>query len=144
MNALSTRLPGAFLGFDHLFRNMDSAFKGDNDFPPHDIIQSSETEFAVEVALAGYSQEDIKVLLDNGILTVSGEKQREGLNFIHRGISGKSFTKRFALAENMEVKDCELENGLLAIRLVKNIPETEKAIPIEVKVPRLLGPKRKK
>lgn len=133
MNAITTRMPNAFLGFDHLFRNMDAAFKGNNDFPPHDIVRFSDTEFNVEMALAGYGKDDIKVVLDSGILTVSGEKQRDDMDYVYRGISGKAFTKRFALSDDMEVKSCEYENGLLIVHLVKNIPESEQPLTIEIK-----------
>ena len=133
MNALSTRMPNAFLGFDHLFRNMDAAFKGENSFPPHNLIKASDTEFSVELALAGYDKDDLKVVLDNGILTVEGDRQREDVGYLYKGISGKSFVKRFALSDDMEVKDCEYENGLLIIHLVKNIPESEKPLLIDIK-----------
>ena len=133
MNALTTRMPNAFLGFDHLFRSMDSAFNGKNDFPPHDLVRASETEYSVELALAGYDKDDINVVLDNGILNVSGEKSRDDLDYVYRGISGKVFTKRFALSEHIEVKDCEFKNGLLIIHLVKNIPEEDKPVNIKVK-----------
>lgn len=133
MNALTTRLPNAFLGFDNLFRNMDEAFKGNNDFPPHDLLKFSDTEFTIELALAGYEKDNLKVVLDSNILTVEGERQKADANYLYRGISGRGFVKRFALADDLEIKNCDFENGMLVISLVREVPESEKPKLIDIK-----------
>ena len=133
MNALTRRQPNAFVGFDSLFNRMESAFKGDT-FPPHNLIKDDENEFTVELAVAGYAKDDLNVVLDKGVLSISGDRsESDDKHFLYRGISGRQFTKRLAIAEDIEVAGCRYEHGMLFIDLVRDVPEDEAVRNIDIK-----------
>ena len=139
MNALTTNNP-AFIGFDHLFRRMENAMQRSETYPPHNIIKEGENLYSLELALAGYSKGDVNVELDGGVLTVTGNKgEREGVEYIHRGIGGRGFTRSFTLAEHMVVSECSFIDGLLRVDLIVKVPEECKPKKIEIFSSRL-GP----
>ena len=133
MNAIARRTPNSFVGFDSLFNRMESAFKGDS-FPPHNLVKDDDTEFTVELAVAGFPKDNLNVVLDKGVLSVSGDRAAsDDKDYLYRGISARQFTKRFAIAEDIEVAGCRYEDGMLFIDLVRNVPEDEAVKHIDIK-----------
>lgn len=97
-------------------------------YPPYNIINVNDTEFVVEIACAGFTKQDINITVKNDHLLVSGEATREPLEgkYAYQGISNRKFRRLFTLSPHMVVKGAAMENGILTIRLAKEIPEEEK------------------
>ena len=115
----------AFLGFDHVFNDLNSIAKRAKDhYPPHNIVKIGEHDYLVELAVAGFSQDELSIEVKDRTLTVSGEHESKGREYIHRGISTKKFKRSFRLSEYVEVVGAELRDGLLAITLEVIVPET--------------------
>jgi molecular chaperone IbpA len=125
----------SFVGFDNLFDEFDRTinFK-DQSYPAYNIEKVSETDYKISLALAGFTEKEISAEMKDGILTVtaSSSDDQKSSSYIHRGIAKRSFSRQFRLAENIEVIDAELVNGLLTISLCKNIPEAE--LPKQIKI----------
>lgn len=131
----------AFVGFDDLFdrvfgnrpvngsHSLESLF--DTAYPRYNLIKS-DTGYVIEIALAGFSKEDLAVSAANGILTVVGKKETPTANFLHQGISSKTFTRTFDLNSNLEVGEVTFVDGILTINLVK-IEESDTVRKIEIK-----------
>jgi molecular chaperone IbpA len=116
------------VGFDRLFDMLDgvSGFDaGPTAYPPYNIERLSENEYRITMAVAGFSQDELKIDVKEQALNVRGEKKPEdkGREFLHRGIAGRTFERRFQLADHVEVKGADLKDGLLNIDLVRNVPE---------------------
>lgn len=120
------------VGFDRLADMIDTAAKQEpaGGYPPYNIEQLGEHEYRIELAVAGFSEDDLDIQVQENVLTIAGKRipteDAEGRNFLHRGIAERSFERRFHLADNVEVRDAELKNGLLAVRLERQIPEEKK------------------
>ena len=104
-------------------------------FPPYNIVKHDEYEFSIEMALAGFSKEDIEVVVEDGTITVKSvfDDKVENAEVLHRGISQKKFTRKFTIADDIEVKGAELKNGLLEISLERIVPEHKKPKVIKIK-----------
>ena len=137
MNFITSPLMKSFVGFDNLFDEFDrlANFK-DQSYPAYNIEKLSDTDYKISIALAGFSEKDISAEMKDGILTViasSKEDECEPTAYIHRGIAKRHFSRQFRLAENIEVMDAELKNGMLVISLHKNIPEAEQPKQIAIR-----------
>ena len=125
--------------FDHFEHMMDdSFFRGNSNFPPYNIVKTGEHTYDVELALAGFSKDDIIVEYKENVLTVKSKKQEEtkdedGNTIQHRGISKRMFSKSFTIANDVEVKGAELKDGLLKVSMERIIPEHKKAKLIDIK-----------
>ena len=116
------------IGFDRIFDELNRTFansRGDGAYPPYNISKLDETHYVVEVAVAGFRENELDVELKEGVLTVTGEqvKPENDPQYLHKGISARNFTRTFTLAENMEVRGATVTNGILAIALEHMIPE---------------------
>ena len=123
------------VGYDRLFQAMSDAPRSEQGYPPHNFIKESDEEFRIELALAGFSKEDVEVVQKEQKLTISGnnsEKETQE-NILHKGIAARAFTKTFYLAETIEVTEALFENGMVIIKLRQNIPEDKKPKLIELK-----------
>lgn len=130
------------VGFESIIRMMerhnDNAFQG-NKYPPHNIIGISEESFLIELALAGFTRDDITITHHRGVLTVIGAKEKEKdtsseeMAYVHRGISTRGFQKTFNIAEHVCVTGAAFEDGLLSISLELRVPESEKPKQIKIK-----------
>ena len=127
------------VGFDRVFDRLvdyDTNYTTGG-FPPYNIRKTDDFKHVIEIALAGFSKDEIEVVLTDGILeiksrdTVTTEKPKDDL--IHKGIAKRAFTRKFTLADDIEVKDAKLENGLLVIELEQIVPEHKKPRTIKVK-----------
>ncbi|WP_019960971.1 Hsp20 family protein [Woodsholea maritima] len=127
-----TPLYRTIVGFDRLADMMDSAAKQEagSGYPPYNIEQLGEHEYQIELAVAGFGEDDLVVEVQANVLSVTGKKggeeRTEGRNFIHRGIAERSFERRYHLADHVQVREASLKNGLLQIRLQREIPEAKK------------------
>lgn len=113
------------VGFDELFK---LASQTNASYPPYNIVKVSETEYTIELAVAGFSEEELEVTLDGNKLSVIGKvtSTRDAEKFLYRGIANRNFTHNFTIADNVEVSDVSLEDGMLVISLDKNVPDEEK------------------
>ena len=95
-------------------------------YPPHNIIKDEDMKYRIEVATAGFKEEELKIELKDGILEVNGDHTPRGLEFIHKGISTRKFHRSFRLSEYTQVTGASLENGILAIHLEVVLPDEKK------------------
>jgi molecular chaperone IbpA len=131
-----TPLYRSTVGFDRLARMLDeaSSFEAPS-YPPYNIERLAEDEYRITMAVAGFAPEDITIEVKGNGLTVSGkkaEKTESKIEFLHQGIASRAFERRFQLADGVQVTGAALENGLLHVDLVREIPEAKKprSIPI--------------
>jgi len=104
-------------------------------YPPYDIIKLDEDTYKLSLAVAGFSQENIDVSVDNGTLIIKGEiTEIQDAEIVHKGIAGRKFTRTFALGEYMEVTGAEMKDGMLNISIDRIVPEDKKPKQIKVKV----------
>ena len=103
-------------------------------YPPYDILKLDEDTYKLSLAVAGFSKEDIDVLVDNGTLIIKGELvEVVDAEIVHKGIAGRKFTRTFALGEYMEVSNAELKDGMLTVNIVRFVPEDKKPKVIKIK-----------
>lgn len=103
-------------------------------YPPYNIIRSAENRYEIQIAVAGFSEGEIDVRVDNGTLVITGEKLpiTDGVEYIHRGISARKFIRAFGLAEYVEVLGAEVVNGILSVCLEQIIPDSLKPKTINI------------
>ena len=121
----------ALLGFDSLFDNFEHRFANqiNNTYPPYNILKHSEDSYEIEVAVTGFSPEEITVEIDQNQLIVRGERVRSeetDTQYLHRSLATRDFTRMWTLAEHMEVGAGKIKNGVLTIALTRVIPESLK------------------
>jgi molecular chaperone IbpA len=119
------------VGFDRLFNLLDGVTNGEaQPYPPYNIERTGENAYRVTMAVAGFGEADLDIQSKENVLTVKGEKKEEkqegGREVLYRGIAARAFERRFQLADHVEVTGASLENGLLHIDLVREIPEAMK------------------
>lgn len=121
-----------FIGFDRLVEHISG--QDSNNYPPHNVIITGDDTRIIEFALAGFTQDDVSITVEDAVLTISSEslESDEDRVYIHKGISARSFVKRFSLAEYWEVYNAEFYNGILTISLKQEIPESKKPKSIEI------------
>jgi len=115
------------VGFDRLFDLLDSTSGVDSGvpgYPPYNIERLGENEYRITMAVAGFSEDELKIDVKEQTLNVKGEKAEDKeRQYLHRGIATRAFDRRFQLADHVEVKGAGLKDGLLHIELVRNVPE---------------------
>ena len=134
MTGLQTLFPrSSFVGFDHLFNELEFTAKHAQDhYPPHNIIKAGESDYLIELAIAGFSKDEINIEVKDRTLTVKGEHVSKGREFIHRGISTKKFKRTFRLSEHVHVNGADIQDGILAIELQYVIPEDQRPRKINI------------
>jgi len=126
------------VGFDRLFDMLENSSVGQaqENYPPFDLIKLGDNDFRIELAVAGFRPDEIDITAQENVLLVTGRKKEEGdgkdSNYIYRGIATRSFERRFALADHIQVKGADMKDGLLAIELVREIPEAMKPRKISI------------
>ncbi len=124
------------VGFDRIASLMDQAARLDAapGYPPFNVEQVDEDSFRVELAVAGFAQEDLSIEFKQNSLVVTGTRKQPDTqrNYLHRGIAERSFERRFGLTDHVRVAGAKLENGLLTIELVRELPEIMKPRKIEI------------
>ncbi|MEC8980638.1 MAG: Hsp20 family protein [SAR324 cluster bacterium] len=132
------RALGITVGFDSMF----DRFFGDVDrsesatgYPPYNIRKDEENIYTIEMAVAGFSKEDLEAELKEGILTVRSKQDQDDSEYLHRGIAKRAFSRSFTLSDDVVIKGADLINGMLTISLERIIPEEKKSRMIEIGEP---------
>ena len=125
------------VGFDRLFDMLDQASRVEtlNNWPPYNIERLGEDRYRITMAVAGFSADEIAIVAQGNALLVTGQKKAEedGAQYLHRGIAARAFRQSFDLADHVKVAGAGLENGLLTIDLVREVPEAMKPRRIEIR-----------
>jgi len=139
-----------FVGFDRMANLIDAASQAStnsNSYPPYNVARLDEDSYRVELAIAGFSETDIEIETHENVLTVKGQNSGQSANdevdYLHRGIAERGFERRFQLADHVKVQGASLENGMLTIALLREVPEALKPRRIEISQPnqKLITPK---
>ena len=126
------------VGFDRLFDMLENSNMGQTqeNYPPFDLIRKGENDYCIQLAVAGFKPEEIDIMAQQNVLIVTGRKSDESSekdgDIIYREIANRSFERRFALADHIQVRGADLKDGMLAIELVREIPEAMKPRKIAV------------
>ena len=132
-----TALYPQFVGFDNIFNELERLVDGttptrNTSFPPHNIIKLDDNKYVVEMAVAGFGQDEVDVEIQDGTLIVKGEKKDQTeVDYLYRGIATRSFTKSIRLNDSIEVRGAQFKDGILKIALENIIPEHKKPRKIE-------------
>ena len=135
--AFANQIHRQAIGFDSIFEELNRTFantKTEGNYPPHNIVKLDDTHYVIEVAVAGFAEDEIDVELKENVLTVRGEqtKDQEEIEYLHKGISARNFARTFPLAEHIEVRGATVKNGILAIALEQVVPEEDKPKKIQI------------
>jgi molecular chaperone IbpA len=119
------------IGFDTLFEQLNRTFansKSDSNYPPHNVVKIDDAHYVIELAVAGFAEDEINVELKDNILTVQGDQTRAeaGIEYLYKGIGSRNFARTFPLAEHIEVRGATVKNGILSIALEQIVPEEDK------------------
>jgi molecular chaperone IbpA len=130
-------LSRALIGFDTMFDTMERRFANQvsNNYPPHNIIKTGENQYEIQVAVTGFNKSEIAVTVENNVLVIKGESmttEYQPEQYLHRGLATRDFAREFPLAEHIEVTGAEITNGMLIVKLVRNIPESAKPKVIDI------------
>ncbi len=124
------------IGFDRLFDMLDQAARVEpmTNWPPYNIEKTGEDQYRITMAVAGFSPDEIQAVQQENVLVVTGQKrpEPEGVEVLHRGIANRSFKQTFNLADHVKVTRASLDNGLLTIELMREVPEALKPRRIEI------------
>jgi molecular chaperone IbpA len=143
MNNQLTKLDAlsrALIGFDTMFDQMERRYANSvtNNYPPHNILKTGENQYEIQIAVTGFEKSEISVTVESNVLTVAGEgtesirHENPEIVYLHRGLATRDFAKEFPLAEHIEVVGAETKNGMLTIKLVRNVPESAKPKVIDI------------
>ncbi len=130
-------LPRSTIGFDRLFELLDQTahFEPSDGFPPYDIEKTGEDAYRVTLAVPGFTPDEISIESQPNLMIVSGQRTTDrGGHYLHRGLTARSFERRFNLADFVEVKGARLENGLLVVELQREVPEAMRPRRVEIAV----------
>ena len=118
------------IGFDRMFDELNRTFANSrtDNYPPHNVVKLDDTHYVIEVAVAGFAENEIDVELKDNVLTVKGEqtKKENDIEYLHKGISARNFVRTFPLAEHIEVRGATVNNGILSVALEMVVPEENK------------------
>ena len=124
------------IGFDRLFDLLESATRADESelsYPPYNIEKLGEDCYRITMAVAGFDRDELSIVAHQNTLTVSGKKKgEENRQYLHRGLAARAFQRQFNLADHVKVTGAALENGLLSVDLVREVPEAMKPRKIEI------------
>lgn len=119
------------VGFDRIFdrlHSLNTVQLKQGNYPPYNILKKGDNLYEVEIAVAGFLKSEITIELEDGVMTVTGKKtpNEDGVDFIHKGIAERDFTRKFTLSDTIEVRGADMNNGILSIMLENVIPEHKK------------------
>ena len=127
MTFFSSPMARQFVGFDSLFDELNEmAARKESNYPAYNIAKYDEEHYSIEVALAGFSSEDISIETEKGVLKIDANRTEQRENYIHQGIAQRGFSKLFRLADHMKVDDARFVDGILTIALRREIPEADR------------------
>jgi molecular chaperone IbpA len=130
----------ALIGFDTMFDQMERRYGNsiNNNYPPHNILKTGENQYEIQIAVTGFEKTEISVTVESNVLTVKGEgsesirHENPEIVYLHRGLATRDFSREFPLAEHIEISGAEIKNGMLIVKLIRNIPESEKPRVIDI------------
>ena len=135
----TTALNRALIGFDRMFDEMESRFINNvnTNYPPYNVIREDDNHYTIELAVAGFKREEIKVTIEDGTLSIEANKEMvnedsETSTYLHRGLASRAFTRSWNLAEHIKVKGAEMKDGILTVKLEREVPEELKPKIIDV------------
>lgn len=132
MTRYNSIFPRHFVGFDSLLNELELRHE-DTNYPPYNIIKQGNNRYAIELAVAGFSKDDIEITSEDRDLIVKATKNKEvDAEYLHKGISTKSFEKNFRLAEHVQVVGADLSDGMLSIELEVVLPDEKRPKRIEI------------
>jgi len=117
------------VGFDNMFDDLLRTSQANTNYPPYNIVKHGDDNFAIELAVAGFKDGEINIQVERNQLTVKGEQAIDldnQIEYLHRGISARSFSRTWTLADHVEVAGAKSENGILTISLERKVPEEQK------------------
>jgi molecular chaperone IbpA len=116
-----------FIGFDRMIDRMRQETPSQANYPPYNIVKTSEENYELQLAIAGFTYDDLDIEVKDGVLTIAGDKNNDDVgNYLHRGISARSFRRTFTLSDTIVVNGANLDNGILTVVLENVIPEEKK------------------
>lgn len=116
-----------FIGIDRVLDRMRTVTPGQTNYPPYNIVKTDEDHYELQLAIAGFTQDDLDVEVKDGVLTIEGKKEAEDeKNYIHKGISARAFRRTFTLSDTIIINGADLTDGILTIKLENIIPEEKK------------------
>ncbi len=126
------------VGFDHIQRQLDQMAHLDEaapSYPPYNIEILNDDDYRIVMAVAGFAEKDLDITVENSHLIISGhiEQNDESKKYLHRGIASRAFERRFELADHIKIRSARLDNGLLYIDLVREVPEALKPRKVKIK-----------
>jgi len=125
------------IGFDRMFDTLFDENVSTTNYPPYNIVKVSDSEYAIQIAVAGFDKKDIEIETKENTLTVKSVEKKEELvddtTYLHKGISNRAFTRSFTISDDVVVKGATYENGLLNVELERIIPEEKKPRLIKIK-----------
>ena len=125
-------------GFERVFNDVERILNNRpaSSFPPHNILKVNDNKYVVELAVAGYNKDEIDITVEDNSLIIKGEKPEkdvEGVEYLHKGIGTRSFTKTLSVADTLEVKGAEFKDGILRVGLENVVPDHKKPRKVEIK-----------
>lgn len=130
-------LPSQLIGFERFLNRVNSYHNTVQSYPPYNVIKNDDNSWSVEIAIAGFDEDEVEVTEHNGVLSIRGNPKdseyEEGQQILHKGISSRKFDLRFDLAEHVYIVDANVNNGLLSVNLGREVPEELQPKKIEVK-----------
>jgi molecular chaperone IbpA len=135
--SLFANLHRSSIGFEQMFNDLNRTTLASTsiNYPPYDIVKVNDANYYISVAVAGFKEEELSITLEKQVLTISGNQVADltsDVEYLHRGISGRTFARTFTLAEHAVVRGAKYENGLLQVDVAIEVPETMKPKKIEI------------
>ena len=128
---IPTNIRNMFLGFEDAFEMLDH-YSSKSEYPPYNIERVSDDRYTLELAVAGFKKKDVNISIEKNTLKIEGESAKKEAAYIHKGLASRKFCRAFHLNKYMEVDKADMEDGILKIDLVRNIPEEEKPKKIKI------------
>jgi molecular chaperone IbpA len=121
------------IGFDRMIERMRDTAPNQQAYPPYNIVKVDDDQYELQLAIAGFTYDDLDIQIKDGVLTIEGKQEAtDEKHYIHRGISGRSFSRVFTLADTVVVNGADLNDGILTVKLENVIPEAKKPRKIEI------------
>ena len=121
-----------FIGWDRHFKDLEKVMHNSTNYPPYNLVEVGEDTYMIELALAGFKKEEISVEQENNVLTIKGSSGEDSNKYIHKGIGARDFTRTFSLSEYMIVAGVTMENGVLRVLIIRDVPEEAKPKKFEI------------
>ena len=121
------------IGFDRYFEDLERlSHHTQTNYPHYNIVKEDDENFCIELAVAGFSKEDIEISREKNVLMIEGKVDEDSKDFVHKGLASRAFKRSFNLADLVEVTGADMKDGILHVKLVKVIPEEDKPVVIEI------------